>query len=135
MPSGKTPEPVARPEVILDASAVLAWLQEEPGADVVDAVLDRAAISAVNATEVVHKLISRGGTREGALEILDRLSLPVLDFTEKMSRECAGLSRHAGLSLGDRACNAVGISLGLPVYTSEKKWGDLGLKGTVRLIR
>ena len=126
---------MANPDAILDASAVLAWLQEEPGADEVDAVLDRSAISAVNATEVVHKLISKGATREKAQEILDRLSLPVLDFTEPMSRACAGLSHHAGLSLGDRACLATALTLGIPVFSSDRRWGKLEMPETVRLIR
>ena len=123
------------PEAILDASAVLAWLQEEPGADKVDAVLDRAALSAVNAAEVLHKLITRGSTREKAQEILDQISVPILDFTERMSRECAGLSHHAGLSLGDRACLATAITLGVPVLSADRRWGKLPLPETVRLIR
>lgn len=123
------------PEAILDASAVLAWLQEEPGADKVDAILDRAAISAVNVAEVLHKLISKGATREDAQEIFDRISLPVLDFTEPMSRECAGLSHEKGLSLGDRACIATSLTLGIPVLSADQKWGKLGLSTTVLLIR
>lgn len=124
------------PESILDASAVLAWLQDEPGADEVDKILDVSAISAVNATEVVHKLITRGGaTREKAQSILDQLSLPVLDFTDQMSRECAGLSRHSGLSLGDRACLATAIVLGIPVYSADRRWGTLAMPNTVRMIR
>ena len=123
------------PEAILDASAVLAWLQEEPGADKVDDILDRAAISAVNVAEVLHKLISKGATREDAQEIFDRISLPVLDFTEPMSRECAGLSHEKGLSLGDRACIATSLTLGIPVLSADQKWGKLGLSTTVLLIR
>ena len=134
-PIAKVPEQVPNPEAILDASAVLAWLQEERGSDKVDEVLDRAAISAVNATEVVHKLISRGATRERAQQILDQMSLPVLDFTEPMSRECAGLSHHADLALGDRACLATGLTLGIPVFTADRRWKNLVTPEAVRLIR
>ena len=123
------------PEAILDASAVLAWLQEEPGAEVVDAMLDRAAISAVNVAEVLHKLITRGATRENAQEIFDQISLPVLDFTEPMSRECAGLSHQKGLSLGDRACIATSLTLGIPVLSADQRWDRLSLPKTVQLIR
>ena len=123
------------PEAILDASAVLAWLQEERGSDKVEEVLDRAAISAVNATEVVHKLINRGATREKAQQILDQMSLPVLDFTEAMSRECAGLSHHPSLALGDRACLATGLTLKIPVFTADRRWGALVPPEAVRLIR
>ncbi len=134
-PNAKVSEQVPNPEAILDASAVLAWLQEERGSDKVDEVLDRAAISAVNATEVVHKLINRGATREKAQQILDQMSLPVLDFTEAMSRECAGLSHHADLALGDRACLATGITLGIPVFTADRRWKNLLPTETVQLIR
>ena len=122
-------------EAVLDASAVLAWLQEELGADQVEAVMDRAGISAVNAAEVLHKLITRGMPAAEAQQVLDQLALPVVDFTEKMSRECAALSKYAGLSLGDRACLATGIALGLPTLTAEKLWATLPLNGIVRLIR
>ncbi len=123
------------PEAILDASAVFAWLQEESGSDKVEEVLDRSAISAVNATEVIHKLITRGATREKAQQILDQISLPVLDFTEAMSRECAGLSHHPGLALGDRACLATGLTLGIPIFTADRRWGALLPPEAVRLIR
>ena len=126
---------MAGPTAVLDASAVLAWLQEEPGADVVDAVMDEAAISAVNAAEVLHKLIKKGMASPEAQQVFDQLCLPVLDFTERMSRDAAKLSHHTGLSLGDRACLATGIALGVPAFTSEQLWGKLDSVGEVRLIR
>jgi len=98
-------------------------------------VLDRAAVSAVNAAEVLHKLINKGATPGKAKQILDQLSLPVLDFTERMSRECAGFSQYAGLSLGDRACLATAVSLGVQVFSADQRWGKLALPGVVRLIR
>jgi len=126
---------VATPQVLLDASALLAWLLEEPGFDVVDAVLDHAAITSVNAAEVVHKLIRKGAAPEEAQRILDEVCLTVLDFTDKMSRECGRYSHHAGLSMGDRVCLAAGLTLESPVYTADRQWAALGLGGAIRLIR
>ncbi|MBY0504177.1 MAG: type II toxin-antitoxin system VapC family toxin [Bryobacteraceae bacterium] len=118
---------------LLDASAVLAWLQQEQGSEVVDEVIDESAIASINATEVVHKLIHQGATPEQALEILERLAVPVVDFGPAHLRSAARLSQIKGLSLGDRACLAMADTMGIPAVTADRQWATAG--PPVRLIR
>lgn len=118
---------------LLDASAVLAWLQEERGAEVVDEVLDSSAILSINAVEVLHKLMGRGATPEQAREILDRLAVPIVDFGGAHLRATARFSKVAGLSLGDRCCLGVAESMSITAVTADRQWATVSDR--VRLIR
>ena len=125
-------------EVVLDASAVLALLNEETGSEEVARCLDRAAISAVNWAEVVAKLGEAGAPAATIAEILGLLNLEVVAFEQSQGFQ-AGLlrlsTRSLGLSLGDRACLALGIYLNRPVLTADRQWANLTLEIEVRLIR
>ena len=118
---------------LLDASAVLAWLQEEPGSEVVDEVLDESAIASINAAEVLHKLIGQGATAEQAGEILARLAVPIVDFASGHLAAATRFSKIKGLSLGDRACLAVAEGMGIMAVTADQQWSTSGAR--VRLIR
>ncbi len=118
---------------LLDASAVLAWLQEERGSEVVDEVMDESAIASINAAEVIHKLVGQGATPEHAIEIVDRMAIPIIEFSSEHLRGMAKLSGVKGLSLGDRACLAIAQKLDVPAVTSDQVWATLSPK--VRLIR
>lgn len=118
---------------LLDASAVLAWLQEERGAEVVDEVIDASAILSINAAEVLHKLMGRGATPDKAHEILDRLAVPVIDFSSGHLRAAARFSKVTGLSLGDRCCLGVAETMGLTAVTADRQWA--AVSDRVRLIR
>ena len=125
-------------EVVLDASAVLALLNEETGSEEVARCLDRAAISAVNWAEVVAKLGEAGAPAATIAEILGFLNLEVVAFEQSQGFQ-AGLlrlsTRSLGLSLGDRACLALGMYLNRPVLTADRQWANLTLEIEVRLIR
>ncbi len=118
---------------LLDASAVLAWLQEERGAEVVDEVMDASAIASINAAEVIQKLMGQGATAEKALEIVERMAIPVIEFSSSHLPCMARLSNIKGLSLGDRACLAIADTMGIPAVTADQVWATIGPK--VRLIR
>lgn len=125
-------------EAVLDASALLAFLQNEPGADKVEAVLTRACISAVNMAETLSKLVEHGKPLDPVLYQLERLRLPVIPFDAAEAKIVASLwypTRAAGLSLGDRACLALGLRLALPVLTTERAWAKLKLGVEVGVIR
>lgn len=123
-------------DVVLDASAVLAALQNEPGADEVWAHLPGAGLSAVNAAEVVAKLVDGGATPEDANEVLQRLGAEILAFEADDVVPSARV-RHASrrLSLGDRACLALAARLAVPAVTADREWGELSVGVNVRLIR
>ena len=124
--------------VLLDASAVLAMLFAEPGAGQVEARIGDADISAVNAAEVIGKLVDKGVSPGLAAEMFDALLLPVTDFPADAGRE-AGKLRAAtaefGLSLGDRACLAEALVSGKPVLTADRAWARLDLGVEIEVIR
>ena len=111
---------------VLDASALLALLANEEGADeVVAALAEGAAISAVNLSEVVAKLTDWEVPEDGIREAIGGLGLAVIAFDQRHAYAAGNLrgpTRKAGLSLGDRACLAVGLTDGLPVLTADRTW-------------
>jgi ribonuclease VapC len=125
--------------VVLDASAIIAVINAESGTEKLTAqLLARAVGSTVNLAEVQTKLLSRGWTSEQAWEDATSPVRDVLPFDEEQARIAGDLSiqtRPVGLSLGDRACLALGISLKAPVYTAEKAWKKLKLGVKVHVIR
>jgi ribonuclease VapC len=125
--------------IVLDASAILAVINGEPGADTLTpALLASAVASTVNMAEVQAKLVSRGWTSEQAWEDATSPLREVLSFDEQQARIAGDLvtqTRHIGLSLGDRACLALGIALKIPVYTAERAWKKLKSSVPIHLIR
>ena len=123
---------------VLDASALLAMLQDEPGGDIVQELLETAAISSVNWSEVMQKSLERQMDVEGLRYDLEALGLAILPFTAVLAETTAQLrsaTRQAGLSLGDRACLALAAVLGLPAITTDRIWPDLGLPIKIRVVR
>lgn len=116
---------------ILDASAVLAVLNGEPGEKKVIPILAESAISAVNLTEVAAKLLEAGMDEASARLAVSVLGIgAVVDFTEDLAWEAARLrplTKQYGLSLGDRACLALAIKLKFPAVTADKEWSKLKL--------
>jgi PIN domain nuclease of toxin-antitoxin system len=124
--------------VVVDASAVLIILNEEPGMTVVVEVLPLAVIGAVNISEAVAKLADGGMPGPEIQEAIEGLGLDVVPFDAELAL-AAGLlrplTRLAGLSLGDRACLALGMRLHVPVLTADLSWAGLDLDVEVRLLR
>ncbi len=129
---------------VLDASALLAYLRDEPGAEAVaDAVAAGAAISTVNLGEVLSRVADRGGdpgdvaqrmTDEGLLGG----AIAVEPFTSADAIDVGRIrpmTRTHGLSLGDRACLALARRLALPAITADKTWSKLDLGIEVQQIR
>jgi PIN domain nuclease of toxin-antitoxin system len=117
-------------ENALDASAVLAYLYGETGADKVEPLLENSIISRINATEVLTKLVYDGLTIDEAKETFDKLTLEVVEFDGDQSLKAAELrlpTKHLGLSLGDRCCLALAILENLPAVTADKNWASLTL--------
>lgn len=122
---------------VLDSSAILAVVNEEDGAESVRALLDEAAISAVNAAEVFSKLHEYSDEAvETTKKVLQFVEIVPFDVAQaERSGELRAMTKKAGLSLGDRACIALGMQLGLAIYTTDAVWGNLGLPCDIRLLR
>jgi PIN domain nuclease of toxin-antitoxin system len=124
--------------VVLDASALLAFLRREPGGERIAAVLDRAVISAVNVSEVVSKALDYGGTLVAVSTALSQLPIRTIPFDGEDAYRAASLrpmTRGKGLSLGDRSCLALGMRLGVPVLTAEVAWSEFQTIVAVEVIR
>ena len=121
--------------VVLDTSALLALLIREPGADRVEAAVDAgAAVSALTVQEAVSKFVERGMSEEDAASAVGDAGVAVHDLTVPLAVAAGGMfpvTRRHGISHGDRACLALGRSLGVPVLTADRAWsavaGDLGV--------
>src|SRR5262249_12512902 len=91
---------------------------------------DSAIISAVNLSEVLVKAVDRGVPLEASRRALEQLRLEVVPFDAEYAHLAASLrdaTRSLGLSLGDRACLALGLRLGLTVLTADGNWPNLAL--------
>jgi ribonuclease VapC len=127
--------------IVLDASALLAVLNGEPGSEKLTSHLDllsNAAVSTVNLAEVHGKLIGYGVDQEDAWEAALSPIREVIVFTSEQAKIAGGLvsqTRSLGLSLGDRACLALGMALKVPVYTADRDWKNLKLGVKIHVIR
>lgn len=125
--------------IVLDASAILAVLNREPGSDkLTPELLSNAACSTVNLAEVQGKLVGKGLTPRDAWEATITLIQEAVDFTAEHARMTGSLVSHTrslGLSLGDRACLALGVILKAPVYTADRSWKGLKLGTRIHVIR
>jgi PIN domain nuclease of toxin-antitoxin system len=126
-------------KIVLDASAVLAVLNCEPGADkLTPEMLSSATSSTVNLAEVQGKLVSLGLAPGEAWEATLSPIREATDFTAEHAEAAGNLiskTRALGLSLGDRACLALGMALNAPVYTADGSWKKLKLGVPIRVIR
>lgn len=125
---------------VLDASAVLALLFEEPGAEVVRAHLRAGVIGAANLAELLAKLSDHGLPAQEAARTVAILGLEVMPVTETQALRSAELrpaTRAAGLGLGDRACLALAAELDAPALTADRGWDAVaGAAGVaVQVIR
>lgn len=123
---------------VWDASALLLLLQQEPGWRQLGPRLPESAMSSVNLSEVAVKLLDSGGAPGTTREVLDGLPIEIHDFTADLAYRAAelrGPTKHLGLSLGDRACLALGLSLGSPILTGDRAWLELDLAVEIELAR
>ena len=124
-------------KTVLDASAILAALFREPGAGVVEAHYEAGIVSSVNLSEVAAKLSDRRIPGIEARALLSGLGLAVRPFDERLAYMAGALrdaTRPWGLSLGDRACFALGLAESVPVVTVDRKWADVSQTVGVEVV-
>ncbi len=128
------------PDYVIDASAILALLQNEPGADYVRACVERTSsiISAVNFAEVGYKMAERGLSGAQVQEAMIEFGVEVRPFDAEQAMILADLyvpTKNLGLSFADRACLALARLMRLPALTADREWLDVDSDIEVELIR
>jgi PIN domain nuclease of toxin-antitoxin system len=124
--------------MLLDASALLAYLQQEQGGTQVRQVLFAACMSTVNWCEVVQKLHANAIDDKAVAKTLSLLGLRFIPFGVAHADKAGELWKTTapfGLSLGDRACLATGLVENMPVMTADKMWQKISLPLNIQLIR
>lgn len=125
-------------DVVLDSSALLAYLNGERGADIVEPLLGDAMISTVNVAEVVGRLVAQNGSMTAIREMLDILALDIVNFDRDLAERAGELvnrTRKHGLSLGDRACLALALRENVPAVSADRAWGKVAVGIEIKLIR
>jgi len=123
---------------VLDASALLTLFLNEPGADRVLNYFPDVVMSAVNASEVITKLIELGVPPSRAEDQVLRLGISIDDFDMTLAAASAALrplTRSRGLSLGDRACLALSMKYGSVAVTADRQWTGLDVGCQIDVIR
>jgi ribonuclease VapC len=126
------------PEAVLDASAVIALLWDEPGAEAVEPLLGRSVVSTVNWAEVLQRYRAHGVDTTGKRESVEALGIDIESFSAEDAEVVAELwqpTRSAALSLADRACLALARRLGLAAHTGDRDWTKVDVGVGVVLIR
>jgi PIN domain nuclease of toxin-antitoxin system len=120
---------------MMDASAIIATILKEKGYLMVESMLEDMTqtnmITAVNASEVLHKLMEKGFTDEEAIEAFESLNLTLIPIDYDLAKEAAAIwfnTRAIGASLGDRFCLAAARHMNAQAITAEKSWQTLKMK-------
>lgn len=128
----------------LDASALLALLYEEEGAEVVvDAIAEGVTVGAINWAEALSKVADRGDDPRavGRRLVVGAGAGATIWIEAPSAEDCLAIAelrprtRRLGLSLADRACLALALRLGVPVVTADRVWAEADVGVEVRLIR
>ena len=122
---------------VLDASAVIALVRGDPGAEKVAEHLGGALISTVTLQEVVKALLVRGLTLDAVRTLIDGLNLETRPHQIQDAYAAAALfaaTRSKGSGLGDRTCMALAIAEGLPAITTDRAWTELAIPGLSVLL-
>ena len=123
---------------IVDSSVLLAGLRGEPNADRFVEAIDEKIVNTVIMAEVISKLVSVGLSGEDAWRDAKTVMDRIVPFDERQCRiagELIAQTRRSGLSLGDRACLALGLVMQLPVYTADRSWQELEIGVEIHIVR
>ena len=124
--------------VVLDASAVLALLYDEPGKELVAAHAKGSQLLSVNLSEILTRVIDKEGDPVRVRKLIARLEIEIVVFDGELATDTALLrfdTKKIGASLGDRACLALAKRQNRPVLTADTQWDKLDLAIDIRQIR
>jgi ribonuclease VapC len=123
---------------VLDASALVAVLRREPGAEFVEARMAGALMCTVNASEAVMRGVEKGFSEDLMAALISSQELELVSFDAELALSTARLrpsTKHLGLSFADRACIATAIRAKAVAVTADRIWATLDLPCTIEIIR
>jgi ribonuclease VapC len=123
---------------VLDSSAILAAIYDEPGGDLVVDLPRGALLSSVNLAEVHTRLLLDGSLPDFSWSRILSIGCEICHFDEDQARVASELvwkTRPYGLSPGDRACLALAIQHKAVVYTTDRVWKELSVGIEIKVIR
>ncbi len=129
---------MASEEIVIDASAALAYLRREAGGELMEPFLAGGIMSAVNYAEVTQRFWRSGENPQQYLDILEKSGLKVVEpdiLVARIAGDLEQLTKSRGVSLGDRFCIAEAMHRNLPVLTTDRPWSDLVLPIEVKRLR
>ena len=124
--------------IVMDASAVLASILGEPGAELVDRQLRQAAVTTVNLAEILSRMAARGDSPRAVHEDLEEAGVLFVNVDVELATVAAELfaaTRPAGMSVGDRTCIALAMRLDCPAMTADRRWQAASLTVPIMYIR
>lgn len=124
--------------VVLDASALLAFLYKEPGRDRVAAQMGACCLSTVNLSEAIGRFVRDGHSADQVFDQIQATSIEIVPLSAAEATVAASLiplTKPLGLSLADRACLALAITRNVPVLTTDRAWAGLDIGVPVHVIR
>jgi len=125
-------------KAVLDSSALLAFINEENGYEIVEKYLPHAMMSSINIAEVVAVLSLVDIPEDIIINIINDLDIEIINFDQEQALQTGFLRKRtkaAGLSLGDRACINLASIKNLTIVTADKIWDKLDLSNNIILIR
>lgn len=125
-------------KTVLDSSALLAFINQENGSELIEGYLPNAVMSSVNIAEIVAVLSLVDMPEDVIINIINDLGIEVINFDQEQAMQTGFLrnkTKAAGLSVGDRACINLASIKKLPVVTADKVWNTLDLTNEIVLIK
>ncbi len=125
-------------DLVLDSSVLLAYVKGEAGGETLEDDIRGSLLCTVNLAEVISVLVREGTPFERACKVVELSHARVVDFDHALAEQTGALiasTKHAGLSLGDRACLALAARENLPALTADRSWQGVQVGVGMRFVR
>lgn len=119
---------------ILDSYALIAYFEDEPGAEMVERILEQAekdratlSMSIINWGEVYYSMYRSKGEEkaEEALLIMEQLPIKVIEIDKNIAYQAARLKANHSIAFGDCFAAVLAMNMDYPLLTGDKEFKKL----------